>query len=185
MVDRVASFLADNALTRSWHGSVTAGINAVELPFLKTEQLRESIPDAVARRITSEIKDNEGVYLGSPFAKEVNSFTGIPEDFDFAGMNRAAIGGEIAGAFENMERERIIEYLNWAKKHPSAQRGITSAGDAARMFAANPVAAYSGVIAGGALGTQAGIDAYDYFVAQQQQGMKDAQVPLDSSAEVM
>ena len=79
------------------------------------------------------------------------------------------------------DRGRLMEVFD---QIPSDGRtGLTKTGDYVRQFGlGSPVAAYSAVAAGGALATQAGIDAYDWWLAQQQQASKDAQLPLQGGS---
>jgi hypothetical protein len=62
---------------------------------------------------------------------------------------------------------------------PMNQR--TELAHAVNTLAGHPVMAYSAVTAGGAMGTAAALQAYDWWMSQQQQGQKESQLPLSSA----
>jgi hypothetical protein len=59
-----------------------------------------------------------------------------------------------------------------------ARTGIDESWSYARRILEHPALAYSAVTAGGAMGTAAALEAYDWWQSQQQQAEKDKQLPL-------
>ena len=181
MVQQIASFLSDNALTRSWAQSVDgAVIRPVEKMVVDDEQLQRGVYNQIAR-----LTPDEGG-LSDLQLQLLSSIKGSP-------ANAALLNEHLAQAPDRREFVRDQAYTLMEMKKPSRQQilglldqvptdgrtGISEAGDVMRQFGlGSPVAAYSAVIAGGAMGTAAAIEAYDYWMAQQQQAAKESQLPL-------
>lgn len=184
VVEQIASFLGDNALTRSWHGSVTRAINAAEIPLQSEDDLRGLAADAMARRVAAEIAAEDGKYLGTDFAKEFGAFAGLSPETDLASFSVQELGGGLRHDLANADRRRALEYLAYARQHPDAQRGLTSIGDVVRMVLGNPVAAYSGVTAGGALGVVGLMEALEMLQSQgKPEKKKDSEKKSESKNE--
>ena len=184
VVERIASFLGDNALTRSWAETMDRHvITPVEGMVLGDEDLRQQLAKVVRERTP-----DDGV-LSEVQLRAFEALKGAPVNRDaLQGVVSAAeepsikVGGQALATIEKFgtPRNRLQEA---ASLLADGRVGLTETGDYVRQFGlGSPVAAYSAVAAGGALATQAGIDAYDWWLAQQQQASKDAQLPLQGGS---
>jgi len=182
MVEQIASFLADNALTRSWAESVdSAVIRPVERMVVDDEGLKTAVYNQIARLTPAAGGLSEkqlqllSAIKGSPANAELlNAHLAMAPD------RRRFVLDQGYSLIENVKPSRE-QMLGVFDQIPSDGRtGLTKAGDYVRQFGlGSPVAAYSAVTAGGAMGTAAAMEAYDWWMAQQQQAQKDAQLPLE------
>ena len=178
MIEKITGFLADNALTRSWGDSVGRGVNYLERQVVDDEALRH----AVGTRLSQM---TQGAAVTDPQLEVLQRLKGGEIDRQlFDEYMRTSeegpagyVGGVAAGYAEDsgMGRDALKSELA-ALQSPVSQ--ITNAGNAANVLLGNPVMAYSAVGAGGAMGTAAAIEAYDWWQSQQQQAEKDRQLPL-------
>jgi len=190
IVEKITEFLADNALTQGWRRAVSAPIYGMERALYgDVELLRGKVAKAAATRLAAEVKE-PGQYLGTLLAKEFGDL--LKTNYDFGAKEAFAdadgylknVGGNLAAAFQDGQTspEVLHQVMDWARRHPAGDRALTAPGSAAQLLLGNPVMAYSAVTAGGALGTAAAIEAYDWWMAQQQQAQKDRPLPLQGSA---
>ena len=184
VVERIAGFLGDNALTRSWAETMDRHvITPVEGMVLGDEDLRQQLAKVVRERtpddgVLSEVQLRAFDLLkGEPANRPaLQQVVAAAED------QALEVGGQALATIEKFgtPRSRLQEA---ASLLADGRVGLTETGDYVRQFGlGSPVAAYSAVAAGGALATQAGIDAYDWWLAQQQQASKDAQLPLQGGS---
>lgn len=181
MVEKIVSFLSDNDLTRSWAETMDgAVIRPVEKMVVDDEQLQRGVYNQIARLTP----DDGG--LSDLQLQLLSSIKGSP-------ANAALLNEHLAQAPDRREFVRDQAYTLMEAKKPSRQQmlgmldqiptdgrtGLSEAGDVMRQFGlGSPAAAYSAVTAGGAMGTAAAMEAYDYLMAQQQQAEKEKQLPL-------
>jgi len=185
MVERIASFLGDNALTRSWAQGVD---NAVIRPVEKMVVDDEGLQTAVYNQIAALTPDAGG--LSEKQLQLLSAIKGSPANAEL--LNEHLATAPDRRKFVLDQGYSLIDKVKPTRDQmmgvfdqiPSDGRtGLTETGDYVRQFGlGSPVAAYSAVAAGGAMGTAAAIEAYDWWVAQQQQAQKDAQLPLQGSA---
>jgi hypothetical protein len=183
MVERIASFLGDNALTRSWAETVDRHvITPVEGMVLGDEDLKLQLAKVVRERtpengvLTPQQLKAFELLKGAPLA---DGFQARISEFE---NPVAAVGDQAHGVIDAYATPRSRQQ-EVAALLADGRVGLTETGDYVRQFGlGSPVAAYSAVAAGGALATQAGLDAYDWWLAQQQQASKDAQLPLQGGS---
>ena len=183
MIERIASFLSDNALTRSWSDSVGGAVNWAERQVLSDDELRQVIANAAARSQSGEQISDETLAL-------LQRIKGAPIDRAAVdavmAQHQAGPADYVGGAAQvyakqaDLQRDRLKQ-LAAELQGPQNQR--TEAGTWASTILGHPVAAYSAVSAGGALATAGGIEAYDWWKAQQEQAQKDRQLPLQGGVE--
>lgn len=183
MIERIASFLSDNALTRSWSDSVGGAVNWAERQVLSDDELRQVIANAAARSQSGEQISDETLAL-------LQRIKGAPIDRAAVdavmAQHQAGPADYVGGAAKvyakqaDLQRDRLKQ-LAAELQGPQNQR--TEAGTWASTILGHPVAAYSAVSAGGALATAGGIEAYDWWKAQQEQAQKDRQLPLQGGVE--
>ncbi len=191
VVEKIASFLGDNALTRSWAETMDRGvITPIELQFVK-EMPPEERFNAFATRLMGDgahLNDRgvafvDAVRMGKGDAPEkrqqiLDMFEQqIAAGSDELGSEERVLGGlrRLAQDAEGEGLRRGLDVL--APRNGSA--GYTEFGRQMRQFGlGSPVAAYSAVTAGGAMGTAAAMEAYDWWMAQQQQQEKESVLPL-------
>jgi hypothetical protein len=179
MVERIASFLSDNPLTHSWRDSVGGAINWGERQVMGDEDLRQMIGSGVKSKTVNGAITDEQVAL-------LEELKGAPVDrqrlqqlaTEYEGGVDGYVGGLATGYAQDagMSRDQMKAVV------ARLQGPLNQHGELAHMLAlgaTHPVMAYSAVTAGGALGTAAGLKAYDWWLAQQQQSQKDAQLPLE------
>ncbi len=187
VVEKIASFLGDNALTRSWAETMDRHvITPVELQFVK------EMPDKPRFNAMASRLMNEGGHLndrGVEFVDAVRYGQG-----DTPEKRQALLGLLEQQTNESLPDERVLQVMHDLAMKAEGEgvrkgldvlaprdgvNGYTEMGRTMRQWGiGSPVAAYSAVTAGGAMGTAAAIEAYDWWVAQQQQEQKDAQLPL-------
>jgi hypothetical protein len=188
MVERIASFLGDNALTRSWRESMDRYvISPVERMTISDADLQARVAMMVADRLPAngalgpeQIRAIEALKGGSFDVERANTLiAGSPSRED--AMNR------IASMANNVMTD---DYSRERASHAAAaladgRTGLTDFGDDMRQLGVgSPVAAYSAVIGGGAMGTAAAIQAYDWWQSQQQQAQKERQLPLEEGIQL-
>ena len=184
VVERIAGFLGDNALTRSWAETMDRHvITPVEGMVLGDEDLRQQLAKVVRERTPEsgvltpqQLKAFELLKGGAGDGQALQASISAEE------RPVMAVGDQALGLMQSAgtPRNRLQET---AALLADGRVGLTETGDYVRQFGlGSPVAAYSAVAAGGALATQAGIDAYDWWLAQQQQASKDAQLPLQGGS---
>jgi len=173
LVDRITGFLADNALTRSWAESVDkAVITPAELMFVK------EIPERKRFLVLSDhlvddshsLNENGKRYVSTALeqAKPENAQAVIDFISSFEG-DHAAIRNRLFDVSDKANPSlypRLLDIL--ASRNGIV--GLSDAGDIMRQLGiGSPVAAYSAVTAGGAMGTAAAIEGYKWLQQQQQQ----------------
>jgi hypothetical protein len=179
LVEQIAGFLGDNALTRSWAGTMDRHvITPVEGMVLGDKDLRQQLAKVVRERTPDDGVLSEDQLRAFDLLKgEPANRAGLQQAVAAAEDHALEAGGQALSAIEKFgtPRSRLQEA---ASLLADGRKGLTETGDYVRQFGlGSPVAAYSAVAAGGALATQAGIDAYYWWLAQQQQqqASKDAQ----------
>jgi len=184
MVERIASFLGDNALTRSWADSVGNSVNWVERQVVDDDELRQVIANGVARKQTGDVVSDEVLaqlqrIKGGPIDRAV--LDGLMAEHQAGPADY--IGNAARGYAEQsgLSRDRLKQL---AAEQQGSQSQRTQAGQWTSTLLGHPVMAYSAVTAGGALGTAAGLKAYDWWLAQQQQAQKDSQLPLEPASQL-
>lgn len=183
MIERIASFLSDNALTRSWSDSVGGAVNWAERQVLSDDELRQVIANAAARSQSGEQISDETLALlqrikGAPIDRAAADSYMAQHEAGPADYVGTAAMNYVSQA--DLQRDRLKQ-LAAELQGPQNQR--TEAGTWASAILGHPVAAYSAVSAGGALATAGGIEAYDWWKAQQEQAQKDRQLPLQGGVE--
>lgn len=182
MVEQIASYLSDNPLTRSWRESMDRYvISPVERMTIGDDDLRAGVAKMVADRLPADgalspkqIRAIEALKGGRFDVERANSLIAQSSSREDA-MNRIASMANNVMA-DDYSRERASRA---AMELIDGRTGLSGFGDDMRQFGlGSPVAAYSAVTAGGAMATAAGIQAYDWWMAQQQQAEKDKQLPL-------
>lgn len=187
MIEKITGFLADNALTQSWARSVdSALIRPVEKMFVDDGRLKEAVYGQIGHLTPDE---------GPMTAQQLKMLSMIKG----SDVNAEALQAGLASA---NDRERFVQSQALAaiNKHtPSREQllavfdeapsdgrlGLTQSGDFMRQWVlGSPVAAYAAVGAGGALGTAGAMEAYDWWMAQQQQAEKDRALPLEQQAQL-
>jgi hypothetical protein len=185
VVERIASFLGDNALTRSWAESVD---NAVIRPVERMAVDDEGLKTAIYNQIARLTPDAGG--LSEKQLQLLSAIKGSPANAELLNAHLATapdrrkfVLDQGYSLIENAKpsREQMLGVFDQIAS--DGRTGLTKAGDYVRQFGlGSPVAAYSAVTAGGAMGAAAAMEAYDWWMAQQQQAQKDAQLPLQGSA---
>jgi hypothetical protein len=180
MVEQIASFLGDNALTRSWALTMDRGvISPIERSVLNDGDLKQQVSKLVRERTPDNGVLSEDqlkafdLLKGAPGNREAlqQAVSGAEDSFLEA-------GGQALSAINKFEtpRSRMQEVAGLLA---DGRVGLTEAGDYWRQFGlGSPVAAYAAVGAGGALATKAAMDGYAWWMAQQQQAQKESQLPL-------
>lgn len=185
MVERIAGFLSDNPLTHSWRDSVGGAINWAERQVASDDDLRQHIGNVLSKSYGDKgISDETLAVLetlkGAPieralFEQAMAEHPQGPAHF----IGRSATGyAEQAG----LGADQLRAVLSGIQG-PLQQRGNVAHG--AALLATHPAVAYSAVTAGGAMGTAAGMEAYKWWMAQQQQAQKESQLPLEEPAVLM
>ena len=169
IVEQVAGFLADNALTRSWADSVGNGVNWLERQLVDDANLRNLISDLAAKRHRGDALTDEDLVL-------LERLKGAPIDRRLAdqlmAQHQAGPASYVGNAASRYLAEAGIQRdglkaLAADLQGPRNQR--TEVGHAISTLAGHPVVTYSAVTAGGALGTAAALRAHEWWLAQQQQ----------------
>jgi hypothetical protein len=180
MVERIAGFLADNALTRSWSDTVNRHVlGPLERMTVSDEVLREMLPAMVA---------GSGEWNGRLNGVQVKALEALKgEAVNVAGVEEAVRAAPNAA---QEVKDQAVAFLNSYTPSREAQlraaqvlmdrsnRGIEKDWTYARTLLGSAPVAYSLVGAGGAMGTAAALEAYDWWQSQQQQAEKDKQLPL-------
>ena len=176
VLERIGAFLGDNALTNSWRESIGSGVNWVERQAASDEDLRRVIGNAALHRHQGDgISDEDFALLerlkGEAIDREAlvqkQAASGLPVD--------RYVGAAAQMYVKDVERARLqaLAAELQGPRNQASQGGLWTA-----EVLGHPVAAYSAVTAGGALATAAGLEAYDWWMAQQQQAQKESQLPL-------
>ena len=184
MVERIAGFLGDNALTRSWSDTVNRHVlGPLERMTVSDEVLKEMLPVMVA-----ESGEWNG-QLNGVQVKALEALRGKAITEDEASALNSAIGSAAVGPAQEV-KDQAVAFLNGYAPSREAQlraaqvlmdrsnRGIERDWTYARATLGSAPVAYSLVGAGGAMGTAAALEAYDWWQSQQQQAEKDKQLPL-------
>jgi hypothetical protein len=191
MVERIASFLGDNALTRGWAETMDRHvITPVELQFVKEMPPKDRFNAFASRFMGDDARLND---QGIEFLDAVRTGEGdTPEKrtqmlqlFDALaaqGGEKEAVESRVLGGLYGVaslaKGEGLHRGLN-ALAPRNGTAGYTELGRQMRQLGlGSPVAAYSAVTAGGAMGTAAAMEAYDWWLSQQQQAEKESQLPL-------
>lgn len=187
MVEKIAGFLGDNALTRSWAETMDRGvITPIELQFVKEMPPKERFNAMATRLMDDKAQFNE---RGLAFIDAVRMGKGDSPELRqqilslLAERGRSEHGDELMlqglwDMAQKAEGKGLKKGLDVLAPRDGVN-GYTELGRQMRqMGLGSPVAAYSAVTAGGALGTAGAIEAYDWWLAQQQQQQKDSELPL-------
>jgi len=181
MVERIASFLADNALTQSWAQTMDRGvISPIERAMIGDEELKQQVSKLIRSKTPDDgVVSNQQIQAfdllkGAP-TNRVNLQTAVDESEDAA----IEVGNQALAMMNKYATPRSRQQ-DVAGLLADGRVGLTQAGDNMRQFGlGSPVAAYSAVTAGGALATKAAIDGYGLWLAQQQQqAEKESKLPL-------
>ncbi len=176
VLDRIGAVLADNPLTHSWRESIGGGVNWLERQLASDGELQRVVGNlAMQRHQGAGISDDDIALLqrlkGQPIARAAledrQRDSGKPVD--------EYVGSAARMYLKGAERSRLQA---WAAELQGPRNQATQAGLWAAELLGHPLAAYGAVGAGGALATAAGLEAYDRWMAQQQQAQKDSQLPL-------
>jgi hypothetical protein len=182
MVEKIAGFLGDNALTRSWADSMDRYvISPVERMVVSDEVMRERVAQMVGSRLpvdgrlsSAQIRAMEALKGGAVNVDLANAVIAQGASRDDAVSTAATLASNLMQ--DSYSRDRASRA---ASELIDGRTGLTDVGDDMRQFwVGGPVAAYSAVGAGTALGVAGGLEAYDWWVSQQQQAEKDKQLPL-------
>jgi hypothetical protein len=183
MVERIASFLGDNALTRSWAETMDRHvITPLELPFVKEMPPEEEL-NALAAKLLGEngqLNDRGREFLAATrigHDDPPEQMGQLLEAIRDRGNEEYTLGvlRGLAGKAKGDGLKKSLDVL----APRDGRNGYTEMGRQMRQFGlGSPVAAYSAVTAGGAMGTAAAMQAYDWWMSQQQQGQKESQLPL-------
>jgi len=188
IVEAIGSFLADNALTRSWRETMDRHvISPVERMYVSDEDLTDGVRTMVRDAMPDDGKLSDrqiqalGILKGDGFNREVDEpkMREWIENAVNPGLEADSAAASVMKAYDTSREAK----LRASELFIDGRVGLTEAGNNMRQFGlGSPVAAYSAVTAGGAMGTAAAMEAYDWWMAQQQQAQKDAQLPLQGSA---
>ena len=181
MVERIAGFLADNALTQSWRNSVGRATNAIERPGMSRDEILQGIGNYLEKgadpagitdeqlAVLQEVKGNEDIDR-EKFNALMAQHEGGPAAYLPQALRTYADTGNIRPGDE------VLRTIFGNIQGPMNQ--TTEVGHAVSTLLGHPVMAYSAVTAGGAMGTVAALKAYDSLLAWQEQMRKDSQLPL-------
>ena len=171
--------LGDNALTRAWATAMDRHlIGPVERMGMDDEVMRQKMAAMVADRLPDDGKLSVAQLKALGVLKgEAANAEALQAALGSAGDARRHLGDQAYTLM--LERATPRDRIGQAAALLADGRtGFTHRGDDVRQFLlGSPVAAYSAVTAGGALATQAGIDGYEWLMAQQQ-AEKESQLPL-------
>lgn len=179
IVEKIGSFLSDNALTQSWAQTMDRHvITPLEQMGYGEDELRnraaQRLADVYGRsadgkeQMLKVLEQVKGAPISEEFVAKVNAAEApfeVLKDTLYTGMSA-----------QETPRSQVAQLL---EPHIDGRVGLSVDWDQMRQLGlGSPVAAYSAVTAGGAMGTAAVIEAYKYWMAQQQQAEKDSQLPL-------
>jgi hypothetical protein len=179
VVERISAFLSDNALTQSWAQTMDRhvitpleqmGYGDDELrnrAAVRLAELNAQRPDG-KERMLKVLEQVKGGPLNEGYVEKVNG-----AEFP-VGMLRDQVYSVMAD--RETPRAEVSQLL---EPYIDGRTGLSTDWDQMRQLGlGGPVAAYSAVTAGGAMATAAGLKAYDWWLAQQQQAEKDSQLPV-------
>ena len=187
VVERIASFLGDNALTRSWQDSMDRYvISPVERMVVSDEVMRERTAQIVGSRLPADgrlslaqVRAMEALKGGKVNVDLANAAIAESASRDDAVSTAATLASNLMQDSYSRDRAAMA-----AAELIDGRTGLTNAGDDMRqLWLGGPVAAYSAVGAGTALGVAGGMRAYDWWMSQQQQAEKEKQLPLTSGVQ--
>lgn len=170
--------LSDNPLTHSWRDSVGGAINWAERRLASEDDLRSHIGNVIEKGVVDGVVGDEQVRLleqlkGGPIDRAALEALAAQHPRGVAEyLGATGIGYTLA---REMDADALRAQLA-GMQGPLQQRGDLAHG--AALIATHPAMAYGAVTAGGALAAAAGVEAYDWWTAQQQQAQKDKQLPL-------
>lgn len=180
IVEAITGFLVDNALTRSWADTVNRQVlGPLERMTVSDEVLAARVPEMIA-----EMTPWQGA-LGKQQVQALEALKG--EAVNVAGVEEAVRAAPDAA---QKVKDQAVSFINHYAPDRDAQlraakvvmdysrSGIDENWSNARAWLAHPALAYSAVTAGGAMGTAAAMEAYDWWQSQQQQAEKEMQLPL-------
>jgi hypothetical protein len=176
----VAAFLSDNALTRSWQGTLNRHVlGPLERMTVGDEVLREALPGMVAEVSPwqGRLSDEQVQALQALKGAEVN-VPGVEEVVRAASDPAQKVKDQVVGLMNGYNPDREAQLRAAQVLMDRRNRGIQEGWSQARTVLGSPPVAYSLVGAGGAMGTAAAMQAYDWWMSQQQQGQKESQLPL-------
>lgn len=180
VVEQIAGFLADNALTRSWSDTVNRHVlGPLERMTVSDEVLREMLPAMVAESGEWNGRLN-GVQVKALEALkgEAVNVTGVEEAVRAAPNAAQKVKDQAVSFINHYAPDREAQLRAAQVLMDRSNRGIEKDWSLARTLLGSAPVAYSLVGAGGAMGTAAAIQAYDWWQSQQQQAEKDKQLPL-------
>jgi len=182
MVERIAGFLSDNALTRSWRETMDRHvISPVERMMINDADMQKGVAMMVADRLPADgalgpeqIRAIEALKGGSFDVERANALIAEKNSREDAMDLIASMANNVMT--DDYSRDRASRA---AEALINGRTGLTAFGDDMRQLGlGSPVAAYSAVTAGGATGTVAAMQAYDWLMAQQQ-AQKESQLPVE------
>jgi hypothetical protein len=183
VVEQIAGFLSDNALTRSWAETVDRHvITPVELQFVK-EMPPEDELNALAAKLlgqNGQLNERGRDFLNATRMGHNDPPGRMEEMLELISQqeNEDATLRVLRKAASTAKGEGLRKSLDVLAPR-DGRNGYTETGRQMRQFGlGSPVAAYSAVTAGGAMGTAAAMQAYDWWLSQQQQEQKESQLPL-------
>lgn len=178
MVEQIASYLSDNPLTHSWRDSVGGAINWAERRLASEEELRSHIGHVIEKGVVNGAVGDEQVRL----LEQLKGGSIDRERLEaLAAQHPGGVADYLGQAATRYMKEGDMDADALRAQLAGMQGPLQQRGDlahAAALVATHPAMAYSAVTAGGAMATAAGIQAYDWWMAQQQQAEKDKQLPL-------
>jgi len=175
LVDRITGFLADNALTRSWAESVDkAVITPAELMLVKEIPERErflALSDYLvddSDRLNESGKRYVSALLEKLSPEKRQSYMEYidNQDGDASKIKHTLLA--MSKQVDALSYPKLLDIL----ANRQGVVGLSEAGDIMRhLGVGSPVAAYSAVTAGGAMGTAAAIEGYKWLQQQQQESL--------------
>jgi len=172
LVDRITGFLADNALTRSWAESVDkAVITPAELMLVKGIPdddrffaLSDYLVDG-SHRLNEQGRRYLSTALEQTSPEKAHEIAEFINSLDHPVRIRQSLLS-LSNRVDPSIHPKLLDILANRK----GSTGLSDAGDIMRHLGiGSPVAAYSAVTAGGAMGTAAAIEGYKWLQQQQQQ----------------
>lgn len=177
LVARISDFLSDNALTRHWAETMDRHvISPIEQWGLSDDELK----NLVATKLAYKNQNREGGV--DKMVGSLESFLGRPLNEEYVAELRTMenpvsdLKDQLYSYMEDAPRDRVAAL--W-QPEIDGRMGLTQGWDHMRQLGlGSPVAAYSAVTAGGAMGTAAAMEAYNWLMAQQQ-AEKESQLPVE------
>jgi len=192
IVEAITGFLADNALTRSWSDTADRQIlGPLERMTVSDEMLREKVPMMVGESgVWDGTLNKVQVQALEALKGEAVNVAGVEEAVraslrdpafvpDLEAQQRAAqaVHDQAVGFFNSYAPDRAAQQRAAQVLMERSHRGMEEGWSQARAVLGSAPVAYSLVGAGGAMGTAAAMEAYDWWQSQQQ-AEKEKALPL-------